>query len=497
MKKNDKFFFLFIGLIIVFYGTVKLTTNIMESNQKKDLIKIADEMIDDALEKYNSELEKNPDLIQLVYKYSDWDEIATQNDSLNYEGKKPRGGVIYVRNDGIGIALYNDYYCAYKDYADDEVKIIMEFASECDFGTEYYTDKTGANKPEVSGNLVPVLYKNNKWLKADLYQEWYDYDKKEWANAVLIKYNKRAEYIFAASGKEIKPEDILAYLVWIPRYSYKLFNTNGLDIDEQQIEINFEENRNSTDNELENGQLLTHPAFSFDDEELNGFWIAKFETNGEAENTSIVPNSEPLTNLDLSDQFELAHNFNDLDDYGLVKVNNAHIIRNIDWGAVAYLSQSKYGNLDHSGVKRNTYLSGCVTVDENNNCTEPYNSTNGVKLSTTGNVYGVYDMNNSYSEVVMAYTKADEGSDLSLFDKFPESEYYDEYEKSKTFNDNDSYKRRILGDALSETRTWYNGTALMLYDKEPWLIRGSNGIFSFKYYDGSESDDISFRIVIT
>ena len=63
--------------------------------------------------------------------------------------------------------------------------------------------------------------------KADI--SWYNYEFKQWANAVVIKNSKKNDYN-NKSGKIILEDDILAYFVWIPRFKYKLCNTQGLPL---------------------------------------------------------------------------------------------------------------------------------------------------------------------------------------------------------------------------------------------------------------------------
>ena len=59
--------------------------------------------------------------------------------------------------------------------------------------------------------------------------------------------------------------------VWIPRYKYKLFNVSGTTTSAQMIEIEFENSTTSKSSGSQNGEWLTHPAFTFGTTELNGF----------------------------------------------------------------------------------------------------------------------------------------------------------------------------------------------------------------------------------
>ena len=99
------------------------------------------------------------------------------------------------------------------------------------------------------------------------------------------------------------------------------------------------------------------------------------------------------------------------------------MMKNSEWGAVAYLSQSKYGkygNGNYMGANKEVYINnywnnsttmtGCSSGSTNAN----YSSTcaytfekenNGTGASTTGMIYGVYDMSGGAFEYVMGKVK--------------------------------------------------------------------------------------------
>ncbi len=91
---------------------------------------------------------------------------------------------------------------------------------------------------------------------------WYDYNNKQWANIVCEN-----------NGKKI-------YLVWIPRYEYKVQNFEGTNVG--QIDIKFIPISQIV---ADDGYII-HPAFKvdlsvIDDEgpitQLSGIWVSKFE----------------------------------------------------------------------------------------------------------------------------------------------------------------------------------------------------------------------------
>ena len=102
--------------------------------------------------------------------------------------------------------------------------------------------------PELYAGLIPITYdEENNILVADTSTEWYDYDKHEWANAILIDQSNAAiknKYIdndgTFISGTKVDINDVLQMYVWIPRYRYQLFNVDGNQTTAQMINIEFE-----------------------------------------------------------------------------------------------------------------------------------------------------------------------------------------------------------------------------------------------------------------
>lgn len=279
-------------------------------------------------------------------------------------------------------------------------------------------DSSGTSRPELDEGMIPIKWDGSKWIKADeenasgLYR-WYNYDEREWANAVLVSSEKREEYLNAEPGKEIIETDVLAYLVWIPRYRYKIFNVNFDVIQPQEIEIRFESKDKPKTISRTNGEWLTHPAFTFGNIELNGFWVGKFETTGNTTTPTVKPGNVSLRGLNVSTQFNTAKKFNNPTTYGITTTNDAHMMKPTEWGAVAYLSHSKYGRLDKIWINPSSnYVTGCAgtgaEVLTTPGCSYHYYTSNGQQASTTANVYGIYDMNGGAWDRLMGgmYTSA-------------------------------------------------------------------------------------------
>ena len=395
--------------------------------------------------------------------------------------------------------------------------------------------------PVLAEGMIPIKWNGSNWVKANSTNsnnDWYDYVNKKWANAVMVNASSRDNYMTADEGTTIKEDDVLAYYVWIPRYKYQLFNVNSEEMDPILIDVQFESKTTAKSVGSSNGEYLTHPAFTFGDAELDGIWVGKFDTSGTADNPTIKAGLDGLGYKDVSTKFATSQKFASGTTYltqtGASQID-AHMMKNTEWGAVAYLKQSKYG-LGLTDIGNNAYDSssgpkaGCGPASETNltskttTCT-PYTSTLGVKSSTTGNIYGVYDMAGGSIETVMGvvqdntntntpmsgykingnsgFTGKVYGNALYTGRAFPSSKYYDLYAFGTTNVDSSAYARRILGDATSETRGWYNDFEYIAYDRLPWFQRGGSygsghaaGVFSSYAGGGADFGEVSFRSVL-
>lgn len=408
------------------------------------------------------------------------------------------------------------------------------------------------NEPNLVKGMIPITYNEFKkvWEKAD-YSNWYDYGNRKWANAVMVTDSSRDNYINAKAGSEVKEEDILTYLVWIPRYRYKLFNTLFDKIDPIEINIVFEGKNSSKSNGTKNGEWLTHPAFTFGDQELAGIWVGKFETTGTGDMPTIKPNLVSLTNQNISTQFDTSRKINYVVDNEKDKID-AHIAKNVDWGAVVYLSHSKYGictngvcnNIRNNNVNtlndiNGPSVTGCSSVNPNGsmvvsdtcntNYSRAYNDNEyGVLASTTYSIYGIYDMSGGSWETTMGVMKSEDGKSIIsgrnetrnsgytgiLFDdndkkiitknyvgmSLPNSKYYDLYD---FVTDIYSVNRSHYGDATGETIYWYEDFHEFVVNPVAWFRRGglynhniNDGVFAYGAQTGLVSPLRSFRTVI-
>jgi len=375
---------------------------------------------------------------------------------------------------------------------------------------------------------------------------WYDYDEKKWANVVLVKsvstdnqtlsdgtactgtdgYCTREDYMNTNREITIPENDILAYYVWIPRYKYQLFNVEALAIDPIEIQIEFEGDNSTTENVSEtpqNGEWLTHPGFTLGEEELTGLWVGKFETTGTATIPTVKPGINPLVSqvgLAQLKSSRLIDSTEYFTEKGVSEVD-ATMMRNTMWGAVAYLKQSKYGlgnnNMGYNNyLNSSKYLTGCgsaLTATASSTTCNAYNSELGINASTTGNVYGVYDMAGGIWEAMLSlmYTSTTSnalaygGSTITALELPIYSPYVDIYTYGTSSTDQNAYNRRILGDATGETRNWFGDTQTFFYGTSNyWIYRGGQasitaaqtGPFCFSPSNGASNAAFGFRSVL-
>ena len=402
-------------------------------------------------------------------------------------------------------------------------------------------DTSGANAPALASNMIPVYYDetNDVWKKADTNNKsyntkWYNYGEYIWANAVTVTKTNRTTYLNATPGTTIPMDDITTMWVWIPRFNAVTpSNYNGGTREKPNaIDVTFvKQNETAID------------AFTFGNKKLSGFWYGKFEVShstlassrtynnlecynercSNANGIIIKPNVVSLANNNISNFFFASRSMEQTgNNFGFVSSEvDTHMSKNNEWGAVAYLTQSIYGRCTSSttcteiGINNDSsYITGygAPAGSEISVTNGTYDTELGKDASTTGNIYGVYDMVGGNYDSVMGVLADDNGNPRSGYDAaeyensgftglsrdgttysgidFPDSKYYNLYTGT-------SY----IGHALTETAGWYNDVPGFVNTEFPWFLRGgdygrseSSGIFYIRYNAGVEG---SARFVIT
>ena len=498
-----------------------------------------------------------------------------------------------------------------------------------------FVKEKGVNKPRLTDAMKAIKFTNpSQSAKGEVQDsnendtEWYDYTKKQWANAVT--------------------EDGSMW-VWIPRYAYKVNDNQTFDIKfligttdqyyDEDGKIQTAKRCNSVDENVDTKTDYTvHPAFTDEtaigyrnggwDKELTGIWVAKFEAGyasgnnnapvkassvsysqsdswvravesgqstdghesarnwldgiyGNTQTAIKYPTFQGITYsmnyINHNDAYNIAKAMNENGNiYGLTESTDTHLMKNSEWGAVAYLSQSKYGlngtdiainNINlNSGAKARTEVAGksgidsvyavtgCTTASTNtgekvttieniNNTTAntavdgvyTWNQVNGTKASSSGTIYGIYDLSGGSWERTADYV-ANEKENLKTYGsslaydgstlKTASTKYTTVYPFDSTTDNtsiasnstnlntasDNNYKKNTLiyGDGILEISTdgtgstsWYRDYSDYMGLHHPFSIRGGAlwsssdaGLFCFHRHDGNSTFLNGFRVVL-
>ena len=311
---------------------------------------------------------------------------------------------------------------------------------------EEYNKEKNVNRPKIAKGMIPIKYNGADWVvcsKDD--PEWYNYNStKKWANIMLSDGTYKEGKV--QEGQIVKENELGSMYVWIPRYAYRIAGDKNIEINFLKGNTNKDKNNKEyTTNENVDTKTtaIVHPAFNLGGEQLSGIWVSKFEASGTNKNGQAVGNGTNSSNSQqyIPDETTIAKSLpnkiswryitigesqkrsmdiagNQKEKYGLENANS-HLIRNSEWGAVAYLCYSQYGNVPK--------INGAGTIGSNNSYwydmytgqgakgtndegwynrtddTHNYNTQNGMLASTTGNATGIYDMNGGSWERVAGY----------------------------------------------------------------------------------------------
>ncbi len=451
---------------------------------------------------------------------------------------------------------------------------------------ENWIDKTlnGADPvldvEESTKKLIPITIDDDGTVHyANLKTKWYDYSKKLWANAVLLVDNpSNKDY---KTGDIILEKDIESYFVWIPRFSYKIWNlANSEDYNSAPnittlnntnyetspqnafnkpriIDIKFgnvDTNPKMNESEATLNNYYTHPAFTLGDKDLNGIWVGKFEVgynqNGDngnpIEDTSSWTTSKATINFINNKRVIVKPNVNSwqnntiqnffLSLYNYNRSLESHMMKNTEWGAVAYLSHSIYGIGSNININNAYDLVTGIGANANTNQekrpgdygnskqidkTQPYNSGAGYLASTTGNITGIYDMCGGVTEYMAAYRGETVGESGFTDDTELKTTYKNYVDIYAADSDSTTYTKRILGDATGEMgpfyqyydgdgtagqgstpgtlryhSSWYTSLSSFINTNSPWFVRGGHyadgGLASQFYFTRGTGTFVSF-----
>ena len=381
--------------------------------------------------------------------------------------------------------------------------------------------KNVANAPKLGSGMTPIKWNGSSWVTTTQDdEEWYSYTKsaREWANA--------------------KTTDGSMW-VWITRYAYQIAsNYHAVTVGGGTINIKFLKDATNTatdgttswNNKSGQGNWNIHPAFNYGNQ-VSGIWVAKFEasqsdaganayeyqdyTGGTSGTIKIQPGVNSWRNITIDKMYTKSIEYN--------STLNSHLMKNSEWGAVAYLAQSKYGR-DGTEIGVNE-CSQSITGMGPGGTAEIYNgkyaytanyiytTTQGQKSSTTGNTTGIYDLSGGCHEYTAAYVNNGNSalqSGTSLVNG--EAKNKDVYVVGSPDNRQSNYNANSsrYGDAVYETSSigdggtsWFNDHTTFPYSSSPFFVRGGyfddtsrSGAFYFQEWSGNVIQYFGFRPVL-
>lgn len=401
------------------------------------------------------------------------------------------------------------------------------------------------NEPTLASNMIPVCYnsENNVWVKADERNmdethQWYSYSNKYWANAVTVTDASRSTYVGSEAGTVINMNDITNMLVWIPAYVYG-YNDLGESYASGTVDapgaidilfLNYYQ--------YDTTVYLLPSVFQRNSSLVPGIWVGKFKlshetiTNEEENNLGCqgpscnnanglrtLPNKKMLSNNNVSNFFFGIKSMQATNNaFGFTENVDVHMIKNSEWGVIVYLTQSIHGRCE--------YKDTCKKVEENTNAnllTGYGSNESGNEVSyelatestSTGNIYGVYDLNVAFGEAMMSnYTNDVTTITTPGLSGFVGQTLINFKNINGTGNNIDFYVSDddlnacpnqtlgtsvCFGQALYETSGWGNDTSYsFVREDSPWLYRGYQSIFFVDSYDGSAVNELfGTRIIVT
>lgn len=429
-------------------------------------------------------------------------------------------------------------------------KYAIKFVDKANNDKIEVVDVVIANEPELVNGMNPVIYDEaeNMWKVVSKDSGvWYDYAEKKWANIMLSDGLVLDENNYVTTMGSM--------FVWIPRFAYSINQENYHQRTAGTINLRF---LKGTTNLASDGQNINiegaagynkwnvHPAFINGsknnyanggwNKEISGMWVAKFEasssnpgdstdptvTNGggntTALNIKVKPGVKSWREISEDNIFQNCLNMNAYENiYGLPPNAISHQMKNSEWGAISYLTNSIYGKNEELYINNSTrYITGNSggSTDETgyNGTANSYETENGMASSSTGNIYGIYDLSGGAQERMASYaetgttieTYAQSINNLQNNEKHLVEIYTNVYNNTVTkFGDGIYETSNIPENPSINAYSWYNDASIFIQDDNPFIARGgmSNnganaGIFAFYNDSGIANINIGFRPVI-
>ena len=350
--------------------------------------------------------------------------------------------------------------------------IDIEFLS----GTSYNTTTT-PNEPNMTSDMKKVYWENGV---EKVEGEASDFDASKWYNYTAQAGN--TESGGTSKWANAKTSDG-SYWVWIPRYAYRIvyFDTqahaDAYKADSTQTTgiVGYSDARGIVDTEgktpsdlqepvtsiaVGTNKLRPHPAFETDlsqggwDSKLEGIWVAKYEMSQSGTTIKSIPGVQSYRSITIGDCYTKSYEYS--------REKESHLMKNSEWGAVVYLTESKYGR---NGTE--------VTINANSSYytagASGATATTNKLQSTTGNEYGIYDTVGGAYEYVAGYIADSSQSfgnsfastDNTTNNKEESTKYATVYQMASSNSCTENYTiniNKVFGDAITETSTSGTGT---------------------------------------
>ena len=402
-----------------------------------------------------------------------------------------------------------------------------------------YDIATTPNEPKMTSDMKKVYWEEDG---TEIEEGEAEFDENNW-------YQYTVQAGTTASGgtshwANAKTKDG-SYWVWIPRYAYRIiyFDTpehkEAYRADNTKTEgivgysdargiVNIEGKTPSDLGEPVTGvavgknKLRVHPVFENGtltgfsqgewDSKLEGIWVAKYEVSQSGTTIKSIPGVTSYRSTTIGTMYTKGYDYD--------RDKESHMMKNSEWGVVAYLTESKYGRNGTAITKNSSsgyYTGGASGATPSKNKLQ----------STTGNEYGIYDMVGGAYEYIASYV-ADStqtyGNSFASIDnktnnKQESTKYATVYQMATSNSSTDNYHvniNRIFGDATTETSTsesetgsWYSvlsrfvgikdGDAFPFFQRGGYYKNTNVGLFTFATtagYNGSPSGN-GFRICLT
>ena len=456
------------------------------------------------------------------------------------------------------------------------------------------------NKPELMTGMKAIKFTEptdstegkDETVSDSSKNDWYNYSEKKWANA---KTNDESMWVWIPRyAYKINKSNQTFDVVFLVGTTDNYYDKDGkLQTAKRQT--------SETDIPDATKDYVVHPAFTNESnigyvnggwkKELTGIWVSKFEAGfvdkdtfnaNKAKYTSSV-NYTQFTGYTPANKDEDARNYlnriygsnatkityptfqggkysmnyiNHSDAFSisraLTEKNNAyglesgstdsHLIKNSEWGAVAYLGQSQYGlnttevRINNVNVNDGSNYAYAMTgyaaetpnaSDVGKDGANAWNQVGGTLASTTGTIYGIYDMSGgTWERTAAIVNNGNDSGNLNTHGKAimnalnngKSSEYATVYPtgESKEQSLDDASKSnyvantKIYGDAIRETSTagldqtsWYSDDSYFVGAYFPFFVCGgyywhtsAAGLFCFNRTDGNSHYVVGFRSVL-